>query len=146
MVARNRRVEGDEAKSAQIVDAIHRIRRGDLTEQGGAEGATIVVIAHDPDHPSTEARGGGLHDAAQCAIRLGFALVGEIAGHDDRLRSALRALQLVEELAQVLGAVDGIVELAVTTQQVSVAEMKQEVVRPRVLGDAEGHGSSIRVR
>jgi hypothetical protein len=77
-------------------------------------------------------------------MRLGLALVGEVAGEDDRLGPAAGCLELVEQRPQVALARDAIVEEAATGEHVRVTDVEEEVLRPGVLGRAAGHVSSHR--
>jgi hypothetical protein len=115
-----------------------------------AKGCPLVVISHHPDDFGPESRRRRFDDRAKLLVRIWFTLIGEVASEDDGLGPARGRLELIEELAKVSLAVDATIELAigemaVRTKQVRVAEMEQEVVRPRMFGDSDGHGPSIRV-
>ncbi len=104
----------------------------------------VVVVAHDPDDLRAEAVGHGVDDAADAVVRVGLAPVGEVAGEHDRLGPATGCLELVEQRAQVLLARDAVVELAAAGEQVRVADVEEEVIRPGILGRSNGHWGSHR--
>ena len=83
---------------------------------------------------------------ADAVVGVGLALVGEVAGEDDRLGPAAGCLELVEELAQVLVARDPVVQLAAAREEVRVADVEQEVIRPRIFGRPGVHGDSVSSR
>ena len=116
-----------------------------LCEEAFAERSAIVVVSHHPDDLRTEAGRHGLDHLAQPVVGVWLALVGQVAREDDCFRPPLRGLELVQQLAQVGLGVDAAVEALAVAEQVSVTEVEQKVVRPRIFGRSDGHGASIRV-
>ena len=114
-----------------------------VVEQSAAERGPVVVVAHHPDDVGAEAFGDGVDDAADAIVRIGFAPVGEISREDDRLGSATRRLELVEELSQMSLARDPVVQHSSAGEDVRVADVEEEVVRPRILGRTAGHGCPL---
>lgn len=87
VVAGDAGVERDDAEAVHVVDEVHGPIGGLQAEQLLAEGTALVVVAHRPDHLGTDAVGGGLDDGPDTGVGAGFALVGHVAGDDDRFRS-----------------------------------------------------------
>jgi len=144
VVAGYRRVQGDHAQAADELDVVDRCRGRRLAEQGCAERRPLVVVTHHPDHSGSEPGCGRLDDGAQRAVGIGLTLVRQVAGDDDGLRPPGRGLDFGEEPGEMRGAVDPVVQAFAVREQVGVTEMKQEMVRPGVLGRANVHGASIR--
>jgi hypothetical protein len=144
VVPGHRGVEGDDAQAVHVVDAVdgRRLLFGAevlLVEQAVAERAAVVVVSHDPDHLGAEPRCCRFDDGAEVGVSHRIALVGEVPRDDDRLGPAAGGFQLVEELPQIALALDGSVERPFG-HKMRVAEVEDEVVRPRILCRSEAHG------
>ena len=144
VVARHARVQRHDAQAA---DVVHRVLRGVAlgAEQLAAVVGSLVVVAHRPDHPGADRLGGGLDDAAQGPVRLRLALVGQVAGEDERLRGRVDEREALDGLAQALRAVDGVVLLRLARKQVRVADVGDREPRSRVLAELHGLGHGVTV-
>ena len=63
-----------------------------------AERGAVVVVAHHPDDLRAEALGHRLDDARAARVGVGLAVVGEVAGEDQRIGSSLGSLEPLKQL------------------------------------------------
>jgi hypothetical protein len=124
---------------------VDRRQAGLLAEQLGAEVRPVVVVAHHPEQFGAHALRGRLDDAAQLRVGVRLALVGEIAGDDDGVGSTAGRLDVTDQPFDVLGTIHTAVEAIAVCEQVSVAEVEKEIIRPGIFGRSNAHGASIRL-
>ena len=111
--ARHRRVERDEAQSAEIRDADDRLLRRIEPEQLGAQRRALVVVARDPDERCAELGGDGLDGRAQRAVGLGLAEIGQVAREDDGVGTDAEIRSTASRVfAQIRGGVEPAAERA----------------------------------
>ncbi len=93
------RIEGDDPQPVDQVAAVDRGGVGGLIQQADAEIGPVVVVSHRPDHLGAELRRGRFDDGAELGVGVGFALVRQVPGEDQGLRSGTGIFQLGENLA-----------------------------------------------
>ena len=138
VIADHARVERDDPQAVHVVDAVLRRLGTGLVEQALGVAQPLVMVAHDPDDLRAHPGGDRFHDRAQPGVRLRFALVREVAREDERLRTDVGPFELAQRPLEVRLGVDRVVELAVPTEEVGVADVGDGVRGRGVLSEL-GH-------
>jgi hypothetical protein len=125
-------VERDDPQAVDLVHAVLGARVVGVEEPAG-ERLALVVVAHGPHDDRTDPGRERLDDRPQGGVGLGLAPVGEVAGEHQRLRRGPYGCQPVEGATQVVDVVDDAVVQAPATDQVRVAEVRDDVPRGGVL-------------
>jgi hypothetical protein len=92
-----------------------------------AQGGAVVVVAGRVDERGAEAGGDGLDDRAQAAVLRGAAVLGQIAGEDERGRADRGVLDGAQRVREDPGGVDTAGELLAVGHDVQVGELDERV-------------------
>ncbi|CFS08917.1 Uncharacterised protein [Mycobacterium tuberculosis] len=81
------------------------------------------MVTHHPDELGAQLRRERLDQASELAVCRRFALIGQIAGEDDRIGTKAGLVQLFEQFAQPVVGVHRPVEPTIPPDEMSVADM-----------------------
>ncbi|NMH76624.1 hypothetical protein HF577_05855 [Pseudonocardia xinjiangensis] len=130
----------------QVADPGHVVERGRVgrsaggadAQQVGPQCGAVVVVAHDEQRGRPEACGHRLDERAEPLVGGGLALVGEVAGEQQRARCHPRLLHRGQGAGERFGRVDRVADAV--GHEMQVGELDQ-----RVLGRGR-HGVDPRSR
>ena len=97
---------------------------GRQVKKAGAEVGPVVVVSHRPDDFRTHGLAGGVYDGPEFCVRLGLALVSEVASENHGFGPRSGSAHFVKELLEQGVAVDHTMQWCRTAQQVGVTQME----------------------
>ncbi len=142
VVAGDGGVERDDAQAVNVVDAVLRLLAPLTIKQALGVLQPLIVVSHHPDDGGTHALCDRLDQCSQPCVGVWLTQVCEVAGEHDRIRSHSGVLDLGERLKQMGVRVDTSIEGPPASEKVGVADVRNDVVRCRILSKL-GHLISI---
>ncbi len=130
VIAGHRRVDGDDAQTADVRHGVLRRIGVDAVERPGHR-PPLVMVAAGEDERAAEPVDDRVHDVAQQGVGSRVAAVGEVARDDEGVDPLLRGLDPGQRLAQLILGVDAAGEQAPGCDEVRVGEVGDDVGRRR---------------